>query len=89
MPSRAEVTVVAPRADGALVTQVCSASSTTPTPRGAEIGVEALGDLHSQPLLWVWGRAAKHSASRARSGQPEDALPWQVAHVRDPEKSNM
>ena len=80
--------MVAPRADGALVTQVCSASSTTPTPRGAEIGVEALGDLHGQLLLRLQpGREVIDQAGEF--GQPEEALPWQVAHVRDPEKSNM
>lgn len=63
------------------VMQVCSASITTPTP-GVKIRVEALGDLHGQPLLGLRpGGKVLHQAGQF--GQPEDALPGQVADVRD------
>src|SRR6516225_548163 len=65
VPSRAEVTVVAPRADGALGHAGVLGLQHHADAAGAEIGVEALGDLHRQPLLWVWGRAAKRSTGRA------------------------
>jgi len=47
----------------------------------AEIGGEALGDLHGQLLLRLQpGREVIDQAGE--SGQPEDALPGQVADVR-------
>ena len=49
---------------------------------GVELRVEVLGDLHGQPLLSLGpGREVLDQAGQF--GQPEDALPGQVADVRD------
>ena len=75
LPSRAEVTMVAPRgADAALGhAGVLSLQHHADAP-GARIGVEAPGDLHGQPLLRLRpGREVLDQAGQF--GQAEDALP--------------
>jgi len=49
---------------------------------GAEVGVEALGDLHGQPFLRL-GLGGEVLDQAGQLGKPEDALPGQVADMRD------
>ena len=82
-PCSAEVTVRAPgfctpRRD----MHRCSASSTTPTPCGRELGLEPAGDLRREALLHLQeaGEVLHHAG---QLGQPDDAVAGQVADVRD------
>ena len=64
---------------------MCSASITTPTPRGCRCGLEPVGDLLGQPLLDL--RAAGEQLDHpGELGQAEDPLARQVADVRDAEE---
>ena len=84
MPCTADVTVAgtADRATPRNDMHWCSASITTPTPLGAQVILEPVGDLLGQPLLHLQvTREQLHHAGQLR--QPENAFAGQVADVRD------
>ena len=59
---------------------MCSALSTTPTPRGRELLLQPVGDLHRHALLQL--QVAGERLDDARElREPDDALARQVRHV--------